>query len=136
WGTLAAFEGDVTSGRNSLCALVEADTEGFFPVDGGAFAALVRLHRADGRIERLATAAFRVAPDPAPGWTDSGFDASNWAPVVASTAWAQGDPRPSEPAMLLRTTFTAAKPVAAARLYATALGAYEARINGRRVSDA
>src|SRR3546814_18408573 len=38
--------------------------------------------------------------------------------------------------MLLRTTFTAAKPVVAARLYATALGAYEARINGQRVSDA
>ncbi|MBB5705706.1 alpha-L-rhamnosidase [Sphingopyxis panaciterrulae] len=136
WGTLTAFEGKVTPGRNSLCALVEADTEGFFPVDGGAFAALVRLHRTDGRIDRIATAAFRVAPDPAPGWTDPDFDAGGWAPVVASTAWAQGDPRPSEPAMLLRTAFTAAKPVAAARLYATALGAYEARINGQRVSDA
>src|SRR3546814_9325250 len=51
WVTLTAFEGKVTPGRNSLCALVEADTEGFFPVDGGAFAALVRLHRTDGRIE-------------------------------------------------------------------------------------
>src|SRR3546814_20678171 len=38
--------------------------------------------------------------------------------------------------MLLRTAFTVTKPVVAARLYATALGAYEARINGRRVSDA
>src|SRR3546814_11759346 len=35
--------------------------------------------------------------------------------------------------MLLRTTFTASKPVVAARLYATALGAYEARINGQLV---
>lgn len=135
WGTLAAYDGEVVPGRNCLCALVEADTEGFFPVDGGAFAALVRLHRADGRIDRITADAFRVLPDPPEGWMAPGFDANGWPPVVPSTSWAQGDPRPSEPAMLLRTEFSSDKPIVAARLYATALGAYEARINGERVSD-
>jgi alpha-L-rhamnosidase len=136
WGTLAPYEGVVVPGHNSVCALVEADVEGFFPVDGGAFAAVIRLHRADGGIERVTGSAFRVLADPPMGWTAPNFDAHDWAPVVPSTSWAQGDPRPSEPAMLLRTGFTVDRPVAAARLYATALGAYDARINGRRVSDA
>lgn len=136
WGTMAHYPGDVRPGRNSVCALVEADTTGFFPVDGGAFAALIRLHRADGSVDRIVGRAFRVMADPPQGWTGAAFDASGWAPVVASTSWAQGDPRPSEPAMLLRTGFTADRPVVAARLYATALGAYDARINGTPVSGA
>jgi alpha-L-rhamnosidase len=136
WGTLAPYAGEVRSGRNSVCALVDADTTGFFPVDGGAFAALIRLHRADGSVDRITGSAFRVMPDAPETWTDTGFDASNWTPVVPSTSWAQGDPRPSEPAMLLRTGFAVSKPVAAARLYATALGAYDARINGHKVSEA
>ncbi|HSX56701.1 MAG TPA: alpha-L-rhamnosidase N-terminal domain-containing protein, partial [Sphingomonas sp.] len=136
WGTLAPYEGEVRPGRNSVCALVEADTQGFFPVDGGAFAALIRLHRADGSIERITGSAFRVMPDAPQGWTEPGFDAGGWAAVVPSTSWAQGDPRPSEPAMLLRTGFDVLKPVASARLYATALGTYDARINGQKVSEA
>lgn len=136
WGTLAPYDGEVRPGRNSVCALVEADTAGFFPVDGGAFAALIRLHRADCGIERITGSAFRVMPDAPEGWTDTGYDASGWAAVVPSTSWAQGDPRPSEPAMLLRTAFEVSKPVVSARLYATALGAYDARINGQKVSEA
>lgn len=136
WGTLAPYAGEVKPGRNSVCALVEADTTGFFPVDGGAFAALIRLHRADGSIDRIVSRAFRVMPDAPEGWTEPGFDASSWAPVVPSTSGAQGDPRPSEPAMLLRTGFEVGKPITAARLYATALGAYDARINGQKVSEA
>ncbi|PKP93809.1 MAG: alpha-L-rhamnosidase [Alphaproteobacteria bacterium HGW-Alphaproteobacteria-16] len=136
WGTLALYEGEVKPGRNSVCALVEADTTGFFPVDGGAFAALIRLHRAEGRVERIVGSAFRVMPDPPADWTDPLFDAGAWDAVVPSTSWAQGDPRPSEPAMLLRKPFEVTKPVVAARLYATALGAYDARINGAKVSDA
>ncbi len=136
WGTLARYEGEVRPGRNSICALVEADTQGFFPVDGGAFAALIRLHRADGRIERIVGSAFRVMPDPPGRWTDLTFDAVGWSAVVPSTSWAQGDPRPAEPAMLLRTAFDVPKPVATARLYATALGAYDAHLNGEKVSDA
>ncbi|WP_448664049.1 family 78 glycoside hydrolase catalytic domain [Sphingomonas sp. CJ20] len=136
WGTLAPYAGAVQPGRNSICALVEADTTGFFPVDGGAFAALIRLHRADGSIDRIVSTAFRLMPSPPTGWTDPGFDARDWAVPVPSGANVHNDPRPAEPAMLLRTDFTADKPVVAARLYATALGAYDARINGQPVSNA
>lgn len=136
WGTLAPYAGEVKPGRNSVCALVEADTVGFFPVDGGAFAALIRLHRADGSVQRIVSKAFRVMPSPPEGWTDLGFDASNWVPPVPSGANVHNDPRPSEPAMLLRTEFTADRAVTSARLYATALGAYDARINGKPVTGA
>jgi len=40
------------------------------------------------------------------------------------------------PAPYLRRAFTVGQPVSAARLYVTALGLYEARLNGRRVGDA
>lgn len=136
WGTLGRYEGEVRPGRNSICALVEADTQGFFPVDGGAFAALIRLHRADERIERIVGSAFRVMTQPPVHWTDPAFDAGGWGAMVPSTSWAQGDPRPAEPAMLLRKQFDVPKSVVAARLYATALGAYEAHLNGAKVSDA
>lgn len=137
WGTLAPYPGDVRPGRNSICALVEADTTGFFPVDGGAFAALVRLHRGDGGVERIVSGpAWRLTRDPATGWTAPGFDASHWQIPVTSGANVDNDPRPPEPAMLLRTRFVPRGPVVAARLYATALGAYEARINGQAVSGA
>ena len=99
WGTLARYDGELRPGRNSICALVEADTQGFFPVDGGAFAALIRLHRTDGRIERIVGSAFQVMPGPPAEWTDASFDAGRWPAVVSSTSWAQGDPRPAEPAI-------------------------------------
>ncbi|GAA4006169.1 hypothetical protein GCM10022211_18390 [Sphingomonas humi] len=137
WGTLEPYAGEIRPGRNSICALVEADTSGFFPVDGGAFAALIRLHRADGSIDRLVSGpSWRIGRDPAPDWTEIAFDAAEWPRAVPSGANVHNDPRPSEPAMLLRTEFEVAKPVTRARLYATALGAYEARINGHLVSDA
>jgi alpha-L-rhamnosidase len=137
WGTLAPYAGEVRPGRNSVCALVEADTTGFFPVDGGAFAALVRLHRADGSIERIVSGpAWRLMPDPPTDWTAPDFDAGDWTAAQLSGANVHNDPRPSEPAILLRTAFEARGPVVAARLYATALGAYDARINGHPVSDA
>jgi alpha-L-rhamnosidase len=137
WGTLGRFAGNVRPGRNSVCAMVEADTSGFFPVDGGAFAALVRLHGADGRIHRLVSGSgWKVEPSPPPGWTEPGFDATGWRAAVPSRANVHNDPRPSEPAMQLRTEFRARGRIVAARLYASALGAYEARINGRRVAEA
>ncbi|WP_052508068.1 alpha-L-rhamnosidase [Sphingomonas hengshuiensis] len=137
WGTLAPYAGTVRAGRNSVCALVEADVAGFFPVDGGAFAALIRLHRVDGSVERIVSGpAWRVMPDPPEAWTAPGFDAGAWQRPVASGANVDNDPRPPEPAMLLRTRFTPRGTVTAARLYATALGGYDARINGAAVSAA
>jgi alpha-L-rhamnosidase len=46
-----------------------------------------------------------------------------------------GKPLPTQSVKILRRGFTVSKPVKSARLYATALGAYEFHLNGRRVGD-
>ncbi len=135
WGSLLPVRGQVRPGRNSLCLLATADTSGFFPVDGGAMAALLRLHRRNGDIERLVSGpAWRVQPDPPTQWMASGFHATDWPAAERSGSRVQNDPRPKEPGIALRTEFATRGPVVAARLYATALGTYEARLNGRPVA--
>jgi alpha-L-rhamnosidase len=57
---------------------------------------------------------------------------SSWAAVRIAIA----DNVVVDPAMHLRRLFPLADTVSVARLYITALGAYEARLNGRRVGDA
>jgi alpha-L-rhamnosidase len=47
-----------------------------------------------------------------------------------------GGPRTSSPCPFLRKSFSLDKPVTAARLYITALGVYEALLNGKRVGEA
>jgi alpha-L-rhamnosidase len=47
-----------------------------------------------------------------------------------------GGPRTSSPCPFLRKSFSVDKPVAAVRLYVTALGVYEAFLNGQRVGEA
>ncbi|WP_230291146.1 alpha-L-rhamnosidase [Croceicoccus sp. Ery5] len=136
WGVLGRYSGAIKPGKNRIHALVEADTEGFFPVDGGAFAALIRIRHADGSVERLTGDQWQVLPDPPQDWRDADGETAGWLDVVPSTSWAQNYPRPSEPAMMLRREFTPRAPVVSARLYATALGAYHATINGKPVSDA
>jgi alpha-L-rhamnosidase len=46
-----------------------------------------------------------------------------------------GNPWPAQSIKALRQGFTVDKPIASARLYATALGAYELFVNGRRAGD-
>ena len=137
WGTLVPVPAKLKPGRNSVCVLVQAETTGFFPVDGGAFAALIRLHLADGSIKRFVSSPdWKVQPLPPENWSAANFDASGWANAQKSGSDAQNDPRPAEPALHLRTGFTPKGKVVNARLYATALGAYDARLNGERVSPA
>lgn len=137
WGTLVPVPAALKPGRNSVCVMVQAETTGFFPVDGGAFAALIRLHGKDGRTTRLVSGPqWKVAIAPADGWTAPGFNASAWNAAQKSGSDARNDPRPSEAPLLLRTGFKPRAKVVNARLYATALGAYDARLNGQRVTTA
>ena len=78
----------------------------------------------------------------AAGWTAADFDDSHWAPaeIYVFTGSAMdgavlGKPLPTQSVKILRRGFTVSKPVKSARLYATALGAYEFHLNGRRVGD-
>jgi alpha-L-rhamnosidase len=73
----------------------------------------------------------------APAWWEMGLlQHQDWSAQWISGPLA-GGPRTSSPAPFLRKPFTLAKRVASARLYITALGVYEAYLNGTRVgSDA
>jgi alpha-L-rhamnosidase len=91
----------------------------------GALAALLKLRGPDGRVERIVADA---------AWETS-LDGETWAPAAPAVgslpqAW------PPTPAMQLRKAFAARGGVVRARLYATALGAYEAFLNGARIGDA
>lgn len=80
--------------------------------------------------------AFNSAPD---GWTQPGFDDSSWPAALVEAPygagpWGSNVTIPDPPDPYLRKEFTVAKPVASARLSVTALGFYEARLNGHAVT--
>lgn len=71
-------------------------------------------------------------------WTD--YDASNWKPASEVAAfgdqpWGKVEYKVAamEPAPLFRKTFTLKQPVKRAMLFASALGVYELRLNGKAV---
>jgi alpha-L-rhamnosidase len=74
------------------------------------------------------------------GWSSSaywemGLLASGWQAEWITPDWEEDTSRP-QPAPLLRRALRAGGGIAAARIYATSLGLYELRLNGRRVGDA
>ncbi len=86
----------------------------------------------------------RGAAPPVPGvtnvWFRPDFDDSAWAPATVfglyTAAPLAGDNSSAlGPGRYLRKTFTVKGPVAQARLYSTALGTYEAQLNGQPVND-
>jgi len=68
-------------------------------------------------------------------WYLQRYDDREWAEARA-VRLEDYQPWPAQPAMHLRREFLLEKPLLKARLYSTALGAYEARLNGVRVGDA
>ena len=81
--------------------------------------------------------AAQTVPD---GWEQPGFDDSSWpaakdAAAYGSGPWGTQVGEPSPPVPYLRHEFQVSKPVSAARLYVSALGLYEAHLNGVRVGD-
>lgn len=137
WGTMLRLPLQLLPGANVICVAATADTSGFFPPDGGAVVALLKVTGPDGRITRFTTGTdWLTSTTGAHDWTRPGFDDRGWSHAVPSRARTQCEPWPAQPAMLLRHELEIGKPLARARLYATALGAYEARINGRKVGDA
>ncbi len=114
----------VTVGAGRIGALL-----GFKGTEVGLF---LRLTHADGKITRPAAAGWRTGASTDVGWSTTSFDAAPWAAAEKVT-----DPRPTpwpkQPGILMRRGFTPAKPIRAARLYATALGGYHLELNGRPV---
>ncbi|WP_406142214.1 alpha-L-rhamnosidase [Streptomyces sp. NBC_01089] len=78
--------------------------------------------------------------EPAAGWESTGFDDGSWQAARVLGAWGTGPwgevAASTAPAAQLRHEFRLRPaPVARARLYSTALGVYEASLNGERVGD-
>lgn len=89
------------------------------------------------RIARSAPSWWEMGLLAAGDWQASWLIVEDHAGKASRTAGVAGEPTkkyPAQPAMLLRRRFFVPKRVVSARLYATALGVYEASINGKAVS--
>lgn len=101
-----------------------------------ALTAFMRFETISGRTVRIAAGpTWRTSLEQLENWQARCFDDSRWASASAVVI-AGYEPWPARPALYLRRTFSVDKAVVRSRLYATALGGYEARLNGVRVGDA
>ena len=139
-GGLASGEGlGWDSGRVDSAATADIRYAGQPLASGARYAWQVRVWDSSGQASGWSEPAwFEVELDPS-GWRASwiglGRIRLNFKPP---TSLSPSDPvaRALGPVPHLRRAFTVDKPVASARLHVTALGLYEARLNGRRVGDA
>jgi len=104
-----------------------------WPVPPGGLSVFARFDTDDGHIRVVNFSEWKTSCDQDPGWYERSYDDSGWDRVTVSPL--QGFLIP-DPAFDLRREFEVRGEVARARLYVTALGCYEARLNGERVSDA
>ena len=134
WTTMTPYPLILRQGRNVLAFAVTREPGFGSPAASGA--GLVKIADDNGAVRRLTTeTGWRTLVSPADGWEESDFDDADWPAATPPGRKPSGEPWPVYPAMHLRRTFRTAKRNRAARLHATALGCYEAWINGRRVGD-
>jgi alpha-L-rhamnosidase len=95
------------------------------------------------QVLKSGAAAWRASLNAPAGWHATKFDDATWSTAAPykpaknefGDPEALGKPWQSGPVVQLRRDFSATKPIRSARLYATALGAYEMHINGARLGD-
>ncbi len=137
WGSMQDLPLPVTSGRHVIAVSGRADPGTFMPGTGGALAAMVKIWHGEGTLERLDSGpSWRASQTAPPHWMGADFDDRAWAHAQPAATAPPCDPRPPRPAMFARRDFIITRPIARARLYATALGAYEPYINGQRLGTA
>jgi alpha-L-rhamnosidase len=128
------------SGQVASAASTDVRYEGRPLARAGHYSWRVRVWDEDQQVSAWSEPArFEVELDPAGGWHASWI---GLGPVKEEFRPPAGD-GPADPlrhamnpAPYLRRSFVISQPVASARLYVTALGLYEARLNGERVGDA
>ena len=118
------------------------NSNGMASTDAPPMIATLVVEYADGSIATFVSGSdWKTAIHPAEGWQQKGFDDAGWKSAVE---WKQrpgqgsaplGHPWTPDSVKAMRRGFEVTKPVKSARLYATALGAYEMFLNGRRVGD-
>jgi alpha-L-rhamnosidase len=106
--------------------------------------AVLYVEATDGSVQLFKSGAegWRAALNARGNWQAPEFDDASWneairyAPPVSNSEIGElGNPWPTGAVKYLRRTFDATKPVASARVYATALGAYQLSMNGHNVGD-
>ncbi|WP_329521307.1 alpha-L-rhamnosidase [Spirillospora sp. NBC_01491] len=134
-GQLVDLTGKVKAGRNVLAV------RGVNSGSSAAVIARVEVRGADGgAVQGVDTGAeWRSAADAPDGWEAPGFDDSAWPKVKVLGAygispWKTNVRIPRTP-VEFRRGFRARKPVRSAVLHVSALGTYEARLNGSKVGD-
>jgi alpha-L-rhamnosidase len=136
----ADFGGQLVAGKN-IIALGAAAVRGSRGGGRNALAAHGDIELEGGRHIAFDTdGAWKAAAAPPADWFAIAFDDSAWPAATVLGAYHAQDLADNAggtvgPGRYLRKTFTVRGPVAKARLYATALGVYEASINGQRVND-
>ena len=134
WTTMAVYPLALKPGPNVLAFALTR--EAGFGVPAAAAAGMVRLTSPSGQVRRITTqSGWRTQLTPPDGWRQAAFDDSAWPEATPPTRLPAGEPWLPYPAMHLRKAFTARRRIRSARLHATALGCYEAWINGHRVGD-
>jgi alpha-L-rhamnosidase len=122
--------GEIIAGQNAVeITIPPQPAGGRGPLPPAAkIAALVKIVDAGGKIERYATGDGWEARLGDGAWATAGIE-GELGPLTAIP----GDL--PQPAALLRHEFSIAKRVRSARLYVTALGSYQAFLNGKRVGN-
>jgi alpha-L-rhamnosidase len=112
---------------------VEKLPEAFLQQPNPGAAVFARLKLQDGSAIRLTSGGeWKTSLAEDPRWQECRYDDAGWERVRASPV--KRNPVPTTP-IQLRREFMVAERMKSARLYITALGAYEARLNGKRIDD-
>jgi alpha-L-rhamnosidase len=145
--TITDISNQLQTGKNLLAIEViryRLEQRRGAPIDiQGPMSATVYVEFSDGssQVLKSSTSGWKAALNASGNWQNPGFDEAAWKePVVytpppASFDGPIGDPWPSDPVVALRATFQVKKKIVAARLYATALGAYKMYLNGNEIGD-
>ncbi len=135
----------LSKGDNTValeCVHYVVNPNGMATDDAPPLSATLYVEYDDGSNATFASqSGWRTAAHAANGWEQKTFDDSGWK---RATTWTQAPNRDSDPlgdpwipdsVKVLRHAFDITKGVKSARLYSTALGAYEMFLNGKRVSE-
>ena len=119
-----------------------ANPNGMAKQDVPPLSATLLVEYTDGTTETFASGTgWKTAIHAAAGWHEAGFDDSGWKNAAIWSGEPGPDSKPlghpwiPDSVKALRHTFTLGAQVKSARLYATALGAYQIFLNGKRVGD-
>lgn len=135
WKTAAVL--DVTSRLHSGANTIAVSGQNTTQSPAGVIGQLT----VSGGVVANTDATWKASQTGPAGWEQPGFNDSGWVAARAVASYGSGPwganvtvPQ-SRPSPLLRKGFTVSRPVAQARLFTTALGLAETRLNGAKVGD-